>query len=212
MRQTRRNGKRDGYQEIADLMEFDCGCPVPCLHDMNDSRLKAMFEEFRSQSMKMNPRKRENEFLLNFLLSPVTNTSIRWCDRALSALFTVGVPRIRKARLVVEEMCQSNMFADQERIIDEATTHGYHSSHRMNRFPQHLRNSIAQHLDLCLRPDPGASDGINICRLYNPDINTYSKLCDLLRSEVGAEDYDICLLYTSPSPRDLSTSRMPSSA
>ena len=26
------------------------------------------------------------------------------------------------------------------------------------------------------------------------------------------EDYDVCLLYTSPSPRDLSTSRMPSSA
>ena len=26
------------------------------------------------------------------------------------------------------------------------------------------------------------------------------------------ERYDICLLYTSPSPRDLSTSRMPSSA
>ena len=29
----------------------------------------------------------------------------------------------------------------------------------------------------------------------------------------GTNDYaDICLLYTSPSPRDLSTSRMPSSA
>ena len=27
-----------------------------------------------------------------------------------------------------------------------------------------------------------------------------------------AELYDLCLLYTSPSPRDLSTSRMPSSA
>ena len=26
------------------------------------------------------------------------------------------------------------------------------------------------------------------------------------------DKYDICLLYTSPSPRDLSTSRMPSSA
>ena len=26
------------------------------------------------------------------------------------------------------------------------------------------------------------------------------------------EQYDICLLYTSPSPRDLTTSRMPSSA
>ena len=29
---------------------------------------------------------------------------------------------------------------------------------------------------------------------------------------VTREEFDICLLYTSPSPRDLSTSRMPSSA
>ena len=28
----------------------------------------------------------------------------------------------------------------------------------------------------------------------------------------GIDPYDCCLLYTSPSPRDLSTSRMPSSA
>ena len=34
-----------------------------------------------------------------------------------------------------------------------------------------------------------------------------------IREENGIyADYDICLLYTSPSPRDLSTSRMPSSA
>ena len=31
-------------------------------------------------------------------------------------------------------------------------------------------------------------------------------------SEAGAELAFTCLLYTSPSPRDLSTSRMPSSA
>ena len=30
--------------------------------------------------------------------------------------------------------------------------------------------------------------------------------------EISAETNNICLLYTSPSPRDLSTSRMPSSA
>ena len=29
---------------------------------------------------------------------------------------------------------------------------------------------------------------------------------------IGVNFIDICLLYTSPSPRDLSTSRMPSSA
>ena len=36
----------------------------------------------------------------------------------------------------------------------------------------------------------------------------------LMGEEVGEYDgaYKVCLLYTSPSPRDLSTSRMPSSA
>ena len=35
---------------------------------------------------------------------------------------------------------------------------------------------------------------------------------DLVLAEVGDKKVDVCLLYTSPSPRDLSTSRMPSSA
>jgi len=38
----------------------------------------------------------------------------------------------------------------------------------------------------------------------------FSKLTNLLKRKVFAER--ACLLYTSPSPRDLSTSRMPSSA
>ena len=38
-----------------------------------------------------------------------------------------------------------------------------------------------------------------------------SKVIELIRKE-GWEVNNICLLYTSPSPRDLSTSRMPSSA
>ena len=40
------------------------------------------------------------------------------------------------------------------------------------------------------------------------DVNSFLKKYDL-----DADDLlDVCLLYTSPSPRDLSTSRMPSSA
>ena len=31
-------------------------------------------------------------------------------------------------------------------------------------------------------------------------------------TNTSAGEYEVCLLYTSPSPRDLSTSRMPSSA
>jgi len=34
----------------------------------------------------------------------------------------------------------------------------------------------------------------------------------VLPSQTGFDSYAVCLLYTSPSPRDLSTSRMPSSA
>ena len=40
-----------------------------------------------------------------------------------------------------------------------------------------------------------------------PDSVELSLLCD-----VESFQQEICLLYTSPSPRDLSTSRMPSSA
>ena len=39
------------------------------------------------------------------------------------------------------------------------------------------------------------------CQLGNPFIETYKEQC-----------YEDCLLYTSPSPRDLGQSRMPSSA
>ena len=35
---------------------------------------------------------------------------------------------------------------------------------------------------------------------------------DIVLGELSQAGYDACLLYTSPSPRDLSTSRMPSSA
>ena len=35
---------------------------------------------------------------------------------------------------------------------------------------------------------------------------------DRLRESKGRQPFTLCLLYTSPSPRDLSTSRMPSSA
>ena len=39
-----------------------------------------------------------------------------------------------------------------------------------------------------------------------------AKLCDGVFTHVHVQSLSLCLLYTSPSPRDLSTSRMPSSA
>ena len=51
-----------------------------------------------------------------------------------------------------------------------------------------------------------------------PNIIDVNKLIDILKnlgvsvSEIDKGKFTFCLLYTSPSPRDLSTSRMPSSA
>ena len=44
-----------------------------------------------------------------------------------------------------------------------------------------------------------------------PDRYTIREIRDCI-DEIGLARSDTCLLYTSPSPRDLSTSRMPSSA
>ena len=46
---------------------------------------------------------------------------------------------------------------------------------------------------------------VNADGTFNKESNTYQKIKYLLENKY-------CLLYTSPSPRDLSTSRMPSSA
>ena len=48
--------------------------------------------------------------------------------------------------------------------------------------------------------------GCNLCVVACP-LNVIA-----LTKEVNVKGYNYCLLYTSPSPRDLSTSRMPSSA
>ena len=59
-------------------------------------------------------------------------------------------------------------------------------------------------------------DRLNRCHLismYSQPPSTHSRPCHLTRHAASANlGGKGCLLYTSPSPRDLSTSRMPSSA
>ena len=47
---------------------------------------------------------------------------------------------------------------------------------------------------------------------FNEIYQKTNKADNLLKSSLVLSHYWTCLLYTSPSPRDLSTSRMPSSA
>ena len=48
--------------------------------------------------------------------------------------------------------------------------------------------------------------------IENPHVDMIAHPTGRLIGRRAGGDFDICLLYTSPSPRDLSTSRMPSSA
>ena len=62
-----------------------------------------------------------------------------------------------------------------------------------------------------------STDGYGVFELKDGVVkNVYSKqqglLSNVVMKVVPSDRMDGCLLYTSPSPRDLSTSRMPSSA
>ena len=61
---------------------------------------------------------------------------------------------------------------------------------------------------------PGHIDATNPFQilLFYPDLSTVVLLNNTLNKIAEFDLLEFCLLYTSPSPRDLSTSRMPSSA
>ena len=61
------------------------------------------------------------------------------------------------------------------------------------------------------------SSNIKDSEIKNADISptasiTESKIAGLDAAQISANAFNICLLYTSPSPRDRIASRMPSSA
>ena len=62
---------------------------------------------------------------------------------------------------------------------------------------------------------PEKAIGKHLIVLHGNEIQLRNEIKDLLKQEINElADFkiNVCLLYTSPSPRDLSTSRMPSSA
>lgn len=58
----------------------------------------------------------------------------------------------------------------------------------MNRYPVVVRESIETYLDMVLRADLGASDGVNVCRFYSPEIHTQEKLRKLLANQLAEEE------------------------
>ena len=75
-----------------------------------------------------------------------------------------------------------------------------------------LHSSVRYPFDYGFIPNTLADDGAPLDAMVIMDEPTFAG-CLIKARPIGVLDmYDCCLLYTSPSPRDLSTSRMPSSA
>ena len=61
-------------------------------------------------------------------------------------------------------------------------------------------------------PDGKDTTDNSLCENADSEITVHTVVADRSSNATPDVDHNDCLLYTSPSPRDLSTSRMPSSA
>ena len=78
-------------------------------------------------------------------------------------------------------------------------------------------NNIVKHETAALKINLQELDRKNLCDLAfvtidGKDAKDFDDAVFCIKHNDGYDLYVACLLYTSPSPRDLSTSRMPSSA
>ena len=113
---------------------------------------------------------------------------------------SMDMARMRDIVKKPEEEKQEETFANEpeEKVSDVDTLVNVHSG-GLNRKKQAF---------------PRAEPGDNPMAVAKEDQITEQELANSLRTQYESfkEAYQTCLLYTSPSPRDLSTSRMPSSA
>ena len=86
-------------------------------------------------------------------------------------------------------------------------------------FAEILKSTVREALMNCAETSRLLALFSCVLRLYSRMVNDPCPvcvpcivLCQIIVFMVGGVTYEDCLLYTSPSPRDLSTSRMPSSA
>lgn len=188
MRQHRRLGKRTGYPEIEELNTFECGCPQPCFANAPIQRLYEWYESFKELSKKLRPRRRENQYLLNIMMCPLLSTTVNICNNSLSALFTVSVAVIADVRRVLNAICGDPNLESRKFLDQKAKGYNYTPRHPINRYPCVVREHVETYLDMILRADPGASDGVNVCRVYSPEINTQEKLRKVLAKNLTDDD------------------------
>ena len=98
--------------------------------------------------------------------------------------------------------CGGNSSSQEETIIVKTATASTYSNETVKEFP--IITQPFRTTELSFRVS-GPIDRLDVYA------GNYYRRGDII-AEIDPRDYRICLLYTSPSPRDPKTSRMPSSA
>lgn len=188
LRQHRRMGFRGKYPSLQALPEFNCGCYVPCFSSVPLWNLVGEYEDFVKLAKELKPRHKENRFLLNRLFCPLTNSTTKVCNQAISALYTVSEGLVADVRRTLDAMCQDSCPERRHLQTDGSARYKYERSHPMNRYPDEVRDKIERHLDMVLRADPAGSSGESVCRVYSPEINTQEKLRTVLRTALDVDE------------------------
>ena len=117
-------------------------------------------------------------------------STIRYCDTALACLDTVSEGVIRDVQMVLQKICSDSSSESQVLLQNGVAGYTKHPLRPINRYSDAIRSKIEPHMDMILRADHGASDGVNICRAYSPEINTQEKLRAVLGRHLEAEEFE----------------------
>ena len=138
LRQHRPKGNRRGYAPVDDLPQYGCGCVEPCFLSVPVTRLPSEYIAFFKLAQQLRPRRKENRYLLSAIFCSLTNASVRICNSALSALYTISESVIADLRRVLNAMCSDPSLQDLPLL--EKGVQGYRKNlnHPVNRYPNHL--------------------------------------------------------------------------
>lgn len=187
-RQHRRNGDRRGFPSIKDMNTYECGCVEPCFANVPDCRLERNYQRFLNISRQEKPRWTEHQFLLNIIFCPLSNSTVRQCDRAIEKLFTVSEGVVGAVRRTLHLMCNESLFEDQP-LQPNWWNRGYLSAnHPANRMDDDMRERIENHLNMILRPDPSGGEDKSVCSVYSTEVNTHEKLRKFLTGMLKSDN------------------------
>ena len=164
-RQYRRCGLRKGYPDVSGLTTYQCGCESPCFAELPLWRLHNEYRDFSEIARQLNPRRKENRYLLNVKFCPLSNSPVSFCDNSLATLYTVSEGVISDIRTILNQMCTNPSIDRKQVLLDGCLGYRKNFTHRLNKFPDSVREKVETNLDMIIRPDPGASDGVNVCRV-----------------------------------------------